>query len=91
MRHRTTPLFVQISKKLYRAKLLEIHRFKSGGYCCDIRFPIQVHLWVNDSLLKITNLKKEQNDSQNGNLNKHQQINLVNCLYTTHYWRNCSN
>ncbi|PSN55695.1 hypothetical protein C0J52_09017, partial [Blattella germanica] len=58
---------------------------------CDVRFSIQVNLWVNVSLLEITNLKKEQNDSQNGNLNKQKQINLVNCLYTIHYWRNCSN
>ncbi|PSN30497.1 hypothetical protein C0J52_25473, partial [Blattella germanica] len=59
--------------------------------CCNVRFSIQVNLWVNVSLLEITNLKKEQNDSQNGNLNKHKQINLVNCLYTIHYCRNCSN
>ncbi|PSN40812.1 hypothetical protein C0J52_21985, partial [Blattella germanica] len=59
--------------------------------CCDVRLSNQDNLWVNVSLLEITNLKKEQNDSQNGNHNKHKQINLVNSLYTIHYWRNCSN
>ncbi|PSN32198.1 hypothetical protein C0J52_26461, partial [Blattella germanica] len=53
--------------------------------CFAVRFSIHVNLWVNVSLLEITNLKKEQNDSQNGTLNKHKQINIVNCLYTIHY------